>query len=399
MSHDTHSPGAVVFTGGKRVLNASLGLAAVGVALLVIGLFVDRTRLFFAYLTAYAYVVSIVVGALLFLMICHAMRAGWPVAIRRLTEGIVSTLPLLAVLFIPLVFGLHVLYPWIDPASVTDPHARHLIEHKQPYLNVPFFLIRTGVYFVIWTAVGLLLCRWSAARDRDPERLVDRKLYGLSAGALPPVAIAVTFASFDWLMSLEPTWVSTMFPVYFFAGGFLGALACLTVLTASAQRAGLLPGISSSHYYALGRLLLGFTVFWAYAAFFQFMLIWMANQPSEVEFYLLRIRGPWSTVTAILVIVHFVFPFLILLNYHIKRVPSALATIAVWLLVAHYLDVHWLVVPLAGRAGFPFSFLDLGALLAVGGVTVAFGVLQLRGRPLLPINDPALPRALEYKSV
>jgi hypothetical protein len=247
--------------------------------------------------------------------------------------------------------------------------------------------------------VGLLLCRWSAARDRDPGRPVNQKLHVLSAGALPPVAIAVTFASFDWLMSLHPTWVSTMFPVYFFAGGFLGALALLTALTAGAQRAGLLPGISSSHYYALGRLLLAFTIFWAYAAFFQFMLIWMANQPSEVEFYLTRVQGPWSTVTAVLVIVHFLVPFLILLNYRIKRVPLALATVAVWLLVAHYLDVHWLVIPQAGRTGFPYSFLDLGALLAIGGVTAAFGVLRLRGQCLIPINDPALPRALEYESL
>lgn len=390
--------GAVAFRGGAGVIKASLSLAALGVVLLVIGLFADPARLWFAYLTAYAYVASIAVGALLFLMICHAMRARWPVALRRLTEGVVETLPLLAVLFIPLLFGLKTLYPWLRPEEVTDPVARQLLEHKRPYLNLDFFLIRTGIYFAIWIIVGHLLCRWSERKDRDIDLPVDDKLYALSSGALPLVALATAFAAFDWLMSLSPLWFSTMYPIYYFAGGFLGALAVLTVLTALAERRRLLPALSASHYYALGRLLLAFTIFWAYAAFFQLLLIWSANRPDEVEFYLKRTHGPWRTVSAVLLIVQFAVPFLLLLNYQLKRVPGALASVAAWLLVAHYIDVHWLIVPELSRAGFPYSFLDLGAILAVGGVAVAFAVYRLRGRYLVPIHDPGLPEALRYDS-
>ena len=390
---------ALIFRGGAGVIKASLGLAAFGVALLVVGWFVDPARAVFAYLAAYAYAVSIAAGALIFLMICNAMRARWPVVLRRITEGMAMTLPLLAVLFLPLLFGLSALYPWLRPETVTDPHARELLDHKRPYLNEGFFLVRTGIYFAIWISVEELVCRWSARRDRDPHLPVGHKLYAFSSGALPLVALALVFAAFDWLMSLSPLWFSTMYPIYYFAGGFLGALALLTMLTALLDRRGLLPALSTSHYYALGRLLLAFTIFWAYVAYFQFLIIWSANRPDEVEFYLKRTRGPWETVSAALLIVHFAIPFLLLLSYQLKRVPGALASVAVWLIAAHYIDVHWLIVPELERGGFPYSFLDVGALLAVGGSAVAFGVYRLRGRYLIPIHDEALPEAMRYESV
>lgn len=388
-----------IFRGGKRAITVSLALALLGVILLVIGIFVDPARTAFAYLAVYVYLVSIAVGALLFLMICHAMRAGWPVAVRRLVEAIVKTQPLLLVLFIPILFGLRALYPWIHPETEIDPHDHALLIHKAPYLNLGFFLARTALYFVIWIVVGHLLCRWSEAKDRDPAIAVNHRLYALGGGAIPVVGLAMTFASFDWIMSLYPLWFSTMFPVYYFAGGALGAVAVLTLVTAIADRRGLLPGVNPSHYYALGRLLLTFTVFWAYCAFFQILLIWEGNKPDEVVFYLKRIHGPWATVSAILVLVQFVIPFFILLNYRIKRVPGSLAAVAVWLLIAHYIDVQWLVVPEIQPGGSPYSFFDLGAILAEGGLTVAFAVHRLRGLPLLPINDPGLAKALEYDSV
>jgi len=382
-----------VLRGGRGVIKASLGAAAAGVILLLIGIFVDPARLAFAYLTAYVYLVSIAVSALLFLMICHAMRASWPVVVRRLTEAIVKTMPLLLLLFIPLLFGLRTLYPWLRP------HDMERLAHKAAYLNRGYFVARTALYFVIWIVVGHLLCRWSEASDREPALPVAHRLYAFSGGAIPLVGLALTFASFDWIMSLSPSFYSTMFPVYVFAGGCLGAIAALTLSTAVADRRGLLPGVNTSHYYALGRLLLTFTVFWAYSAFFQLLLHWEANRPDEVEFYKKRIEGPWQEVSAVLVIVKFAIPFLLLLNYRIKRVPGALAAASIWLLAAHYIDIHWLVIPELGRPGFPYSFLDLAAILAQGGAVVAFAVHRLRGLPLLPINDPRLPEALAYDSV
>jgi hypothetical protein len=392
---DTTAP---VLRGGSGVIKVSLGAAAAGVILLLIGIFVDPARLAFAYLTAYVYLVSIAVSALLFLMICHAMRASWPVVVRRLNEAIVKTIPLLLLLFIPLLFGLRTLYPWLRPETEASPHALEQLAHKAPYLNLGFFLARTALYFVIWIVVGHLLCRWSEAKDRE-ALLVNHRLYALSGGAIPLVGLALTFASFDWIMSLSPYWSSTMLPVYVFAGGCLGAIAALTLSTVVAFRRGLLPGVNTSHYYALGRLLLAFTVFWAYCGFFQLLIHWEANRPDEVDFYKKRIDGPWQEVSAVLVIVKFAIPFLLLLNYRIKRVPGALAAASVWLLAAHYIDMHWLLIPELTRRGFPYSFLDLGAILAQGGALVAYAVHRLRGLPLLPINDPRLPEALEYDSV
>jgi hypothetical protein len=327
------------------------------------------------------------------------MRATWPVAIRRLAEAITGALPILAVLFLPLLFGLEPLYDaWLRPESIEDDRVRSLIVHKEPYLNLEFFLIRTGVYFVIWIASGALLRRWSLRGDADPVLAASGRLQALSAGALPLVALALSFASFDWLMSLAPTWFSTMYPLYVFAGGFVSAIALLTVLALAAEQSGLLPGLSESHYYALGRLLLAFTIFWAYTAFFQFLLIWIANRPDEVEFYIRRVRGGWLSVSVILVFAQFVIPFIVLLSYRLKRQATWLSVVAVWILVAHYIDVHWLVVPEMQSRRPPYHWLDAAAFLAVFGASVAFAAARLRGERMAPINDPALTAAFRYES-
>ncbi len=385
-----------LYRGGDRLLRLSIALAALGAFGLTIGAFVNRQQLFYAYLTAYAFAVSIAGGALIFLMIGHAMNAGWPVVVRRLTETIVASLPLLALLFVPLLFGLHTLYPWTRPETLGEEGMRSVLA-KRAYLNVPFFVIRAAIYLAVWVAIGTLLRRWSLARDADPRIDTGARMRALSAGALPAVAITFSFASFDWLMSLTPTWFSTMYPVYWFAGGFVAALALLVLLTFEAQAGGWLPEISLSHYYALGRMLLAFVIFWAYAAYFQFFLIWIANRPDEVTFFADRARGPWLTLSVVLIVAQFVAPFFILLGYRIKHRPPQLAAVAAWILAAHYLDVHWLVMP-AVRPRAPFHWLDLAALLAVGGACTAFSATRLRGRPIVPLHDPELPRALRYES-
>jgi hypothetical protein len=388
------------FRGGRWTLVAPLVLALVGTAALVAGAALAPARLMSSYLTAWAYVASLAAGALMFLMIVHAMGAAWPVAVRRMAEAIVGILPLAAVLFVPLLFGLDRLYPWLRPEAVHDEHTLRLLHHKRPYLNWTAFLIRTAVYLGVFIAVGGLLRRWSLRSDREPLRDACARQRRLGAGALPIVGLAWVFASFDWLMSLDPMWVSTMFPIYTFAGAFLSAIALITVLTFAGQRAGLLPGITESHYYALGRLLLAFTIFWAYAAYFQLMLIWIANVPEEAQWYVRRWEPPWRGVSIALGLARFAIPFFLLLSYGVKRRPAVLAAISVWILAAHYIDIHWLVMPEAEAArGLPYHWLDAGALLAVLGFSVAFAALRLRGHATLPVNDPALPRALGYESI
>jgi len=387
-----------VFDGAKRAIKIALVAAALGAALLVVGIAIDRTAFFGAYLTAYAFVVSTAGGALILLMSFHAMRASWPTAVRRLLEGVVGVFPALALLFLPLCFGLSRLYPWLHPERFA-PDERRLVMHKLPYLNVPFFLVRAAVFLAVWAGIAWLLRRWSFQKDADQRAPVEDKLYRLSAGALPAVALTFSFAAFDWLMSLTPVWFSTMYPVYFFGGGFVAAIALLTIVTALAQRRGFLPEITESHYYALGRLLLAFIIFWAYAAFFQFMLMWMGNRPDEVIYYVTRWRGAWRAVSIVLVVGHFVIPFLVLLNYRLKRDGRWMAVVAAWILLLHYIDTVWLVAPAQRAQAFPLHWLDLGAVLFIGGVSIAAALYSLRGRPLIPIHDPRLVHALRYESL
>jgi hypothetical protein len=381
-----------------RTIRAGLTLSAVGAVVLLAGALVDRRQAFVSYLTAFAFVTSIAVGALLFLMICHAMRAGWPTSIRRIMEGMIAVFPVLALSFVPLCFGLDVLYPWTRPERIHEAALHELVLHKRPYLNVPFFVGRAALFFAIWIATAALLRRWSLEQDERPAVDASGKLHLASAVALPPVALALSFAAFDWLMSLTPAWSSSMFPVYVFGGGFVAALGVVSASTYFADTRGALAGISESHYYALGRLLLAFTVFWAYAAFFQFMLQWIANRPEEATFYLARAHGAFAAETVLLVAGQFVVPFALLLNYRLKRRGSFVAAMGVWIAAFHYVDVHWLVAPSTRTGGFPFHWLDPVALVTLGGLVLSTALMSLQGHSLVPIHDPRLAEALAYES-
>jgi hypothetical protein len=326
------------------------------------------------------------------------VRATWPTLLRRLVEAIVAVLPLSLVLFVPVLLGVQVIYPWIHPESFEDPRLREAMVARSGYLNVGGFNARAVAYFVVWIVVGYVLRRLSRPRDAEQGATARARMYAFSGALLPVVAFALSFAAFDWLMSLSPGWYSTMFPVRWFAGGFIGALALITVLTAAADRAGLLPGVNPSHYYALGRLLLAFVIFWAYTEYFQLMLIWIADKPDEVTFYLARARGGHLGLSVILGLVQFLIPFVVLLSYDLKRRRGPLAAIAAWILVGHYLDSHWLVIPSGAPHAAPVHWIDFGALLAVVGASVAYAVLRLRGEVLVPVHDPALPDAIRYES-
>ena len=323
------------------------------------------------------------------------MRAGWPIALQRLSEAVVSLLPLIAVLFLPLGGALDLIYPWRHPETFTAEE-RELLTHKASYLNGNGFIARGIFYFVVWIVTAELVRRWSQGRGGATDLEIERRRYRFSAAALPPVALALSFASFDWIMSLNPLWYSTMFPVYFFAGGFVAFLALLTTISQAAKKYDLISAISPSHFYALGRLLFGFTVFWGYAAYFQLMLIWIADKPDEVTYYLQRSHGARLVESVVVAAAQFVIPFAVLLNYRIKRNGGRLSIVALWVLVAHYLDMHWLIAPSVRTHSFLWQ--DLAALFAVGGLCTAACARLLRGRPLVPTHDSRLPEALGYQS-
>ena len=365
---------------GRTASIVGVVLAVPGLLLFALGLLLDARQALLSYLAAYATGLSIVLGALILVMTCNITGARWFDAFRRPAEAIAASSPLFAVLFLPLAFGLSRVYPWA-PAAAGD---------RRVWLNEPFFLIRAAIYFAVWTAAGLLLRRWSLRPGADARGRVDARSRALSAGGLPAVAFTFSFAAFDWLMSLSPAWFSTIYGVYVFAGGFLAALAVLALLV---------PGRAprADNYQKLGNLLLTFTVFWAYIAFSQFLIIWIADVPQEVAWYVPRVRGSWGALALVVLVGQFGLPFLVLLLRRVKRSPGTLAKVGAWLLVMHYLDVYWLVLPQLDPGGVRPHWLDLAALCAIGGCTMAYAAWLLGRAALVSASDsPGVPRGAEH---
>jgi hypothetical protein len=372
----------------SRLRNWSVLVALIGFLVLALGAFVDPRRAAFGYLVAYAFAATIALSGLAFLMMGHVTHASWIVAIRRVLEAIAGTVPLFAVLFVPIVLSAKLLYPWADDPTTWSPHVAHAILVKRAWLSLPFFAARAGFYFALWTAFALLLRRWSLRGELGKQR-------ALSGAALPAMGLTFTFATFDWMMSTDPAWQSNAYGVYVFSGGFLACLSLVAILSYFAQRYAILE-TTPSRTHAIGNLMLGMTVFWAYIAFTQFLIIWIADLPEEVGFFQVRSRGAYLVVSVFLVVGHFVLPLLCLLMRGLKRRPVVLAAIGAWLLVAHFLDVFWLLVPVVRPEGPGFHWVDLGALLAVGGLAVAYGASRFTAASFLP-KDPALAEAMRFE--
>jgi len=404
---------ARVFHGRRLAIGAAV-VAVIGFAALGLGLAVDPERTWLSYLMAFAFVFTVSVGGLIFLMAGYATNARWMAVVRRANEAVALPLPALAVLFIPIVFGAAWLYPWQSPPPGLSGHELEILRHRRAYLNLPFFTIRAAIYFFIVIIAAFLLRRWSVRRDGRPGELPpagdeaaseellarDRKL---ASAMLPPVGLALTFAGFDWIMSLQPIWYSSIFGFYLFGGGFLAAISAVTVLTArirariraSEETDGV---VTPSHFHALGRLMLAFVVFWAYIAFFQALLIRIADKPNEVVFYLQRLGGTWTVFVYVLILGHFALPFLVLLLRPIKFRPRAMAALGVWLVIMHLVDIYWLVIPSRVHGVMVFSWLDLAALAAVVGTAVAVAAWRQDGIPIIAQGDPFLAQGAIYRS-
>ncbi len=378
----------------RALLIASLVLGTLGTIGMAIGFVVEPTQAAFSYLTAWVYAVSIALGALIFLLIAHATQGKWFIVFRRLAEAITSSLPALAIGFIPIALVLGRIYVWVDPSPALGHDALLTIAHKAPYLNPTFFIVRAAIFFTFWIVLAELLTRWAARSDRDLASHLYR-LRALACGALPAVALTLTFAAFDWLMSMTPLWYSTVFGLLYFSGGFVAALAALAVISRDARR---VPDVDSSihpsHTGALGRLLFAFLVFWAYMEFAQGLIIWIANKPGEVPWYVVRGATAWGAVFAVLVVGHFALPFFILLSKPLKRRATPLALVGWWLLLMHYVDIYWMVMPVL-HPTLAFHWLDVAAPLAVIGFATAFVVA--RNRNPLATADPRFAAAVRYE--
>ena len=372
-----------------RIQKIALIVGGAGVVAAVIGFLLSPAVFFQSYLLGYLYWVHLALGCLAVLMLQYLTGGRWGWTIRRILEAGALTLPLLAVLFVPLIFGLTALYSW---THVDEVAKSEVLAHKAIYLNPPFFLWRTLLYFIIWIGLAYLLNRWSRQQDQTGQPGLTGRLKVTSTVGIILFMLTSTFAAFDWMMSLEPEWFSSIYGVLFIAGQGLGGMA-LAIL--SLKRLDTLPPLAGrplvNVFNDLGNFLLAFVSFWAYIAFSQFLIIWSGNLPEEIIWYTTRTEGSWQYVAQLLIAFHFALPFALLLSRTIKRQPAVLAGLAGLVLVMRLVDLFWLTIPALRPAGLSIHWLDLALPVGMGGLWLAYFTWLLQRRPLLPLYDDLQP--------
>ena len=361
---------------------------------LVVGLFaaavcamaaiLDLQQLLQSYLFAYFSWLAIAIGSLALWMLHNLTGGAWGVTLRRIWEAGTRTLPVMAVLFVPIALSASVIFPW---ASM----ARSELGSKADYLNTPFFLVRAALYFTIWLGLAFWLNRWSAEYDRTRDPTFARRGHELSGPGLALCGLSVTFAAIDWVMSLEPDWASTVFGALVAAGHLVAGLAFAIMLAAWIQTTRLLTELgspmSADTWNDLGNLLLAFVMIWTYLAFSQFLLIWSGNLPEEITWYLRRTEGGWQWLGLGLAIGYFALPFCLLLSTDVKRNPNRLREVAVLVVAMNVLNNCWLIAPAFSPSQFRLHWMDLAALTMVGGLWLASFLHQLQARPITPVPD------------
>lgn len=393
-----------------RFSNIALGVGAVSLAAGVgLGLG-DKEGLLRSYLTAFMYVLSIGLGLFWFVVINNLVNAKWWIVVRRVAEILASQLPVIALLSLGIVLPIALvdtsgegaiqnLYAWLNDALVQESH---LLHHKSPYLNKPFFLIRVVVYFAFWAGMSLWYLNRSLAQDKankSDSETIAQQMGRVSAPVMIGFGLTLTFCAFDLLMSLDYTWFSTIFGVYFFAGSVLSAYATMVISLMWVQKQGALKTyVNVNHFHDLGKTMFAFTVFWAYVGFSQFMLIWYADIPEETHWYEWRLRGGWELISYGLIVLHFIIPFFGLLSRNVKRSRTWLRFWAVWLLVMHYVDLYWLVFPKDNDGTVPFGVVDVLVVVGLIGLLLGVAARRAKGMQLIPAKDARLPQSIAFEN-
>jgi hypothetical protein len=376
----------------------SLGVGIVTLLACILGAPFSPAQFFRAYLTAYFFYLGIGLGCLTILLIYYLTGGAWGFVTRRLFEAGMRTLPLLAVLFTPIAYGLGYLYLWAQPEVVAGDKG---LQHKQIYLNAPFFWGRAAIYFISWLALAYFLSSWSRRQDETDDPALARKFSWFSGPGLIVYGITITFASIDWIMSLQPAFHSTIFGPLVASGQLLSAFAFVILLLAwLVGQPPLSNLISLEVLNDLGNLLLTLLVIWAYMVWFQFMLIWIANLPSDVIWYLPRSRGGWQWVAWALFVLHFAIPFLLLLQRSVKRDPPSLAMTAGLILFMQLVFNYYQVMPAFWSAGqMAEHWMDFLTPLGLGGIWLAYFLWQLKRRPVLPRHDWSREEAVHLREI
>ena len=364
----------------------------------VIGAFLNVDQFLRSWLIGFLFCMGLSMGSLALLMMQHMTGGQWGLVARRVCEAATRNLPFVALMFVPVLLGLPRLYTWAVPgAAATD----HVINLKSPYLNVPFFVGRAILFFAVWVLGSWFLNAWSAGQDRGEVAVHPsdtRRFRTVSAPGLLIYVVTMTFASVDWIMSLDPHWYSTIFGFILVAGQGLAALALVIAVLAALKDTEPLatyvkPGL---HFLDLGKLLLAFVMLWAYFSFSQLLIIWAGNLPEEIPFFYIRFRGGWQWVSLIILLGHFTLPFALLLSRDLKRRPRLLAQVAIAILFMRVVDLIWIVEPMFKHEGFPIHWMDVALPLGLTGVWMFLFARNLRSRALLPLNDPFFKEAFAH---
>ena len=364
----------------------------VGAVVSLVGLLVDLRQFLQSYLMAYMLCLGVTLGCLALGMIHQLSGGAWGVVIRRPIGAATRVLPVMTLMFLPIALGMTRLYVWTNADLVAHDE---VLQHKHLYLNIPFFLIRAAIYFLVWNGLSYLLNSWSLEQDRTADPRLARRMQILSGGGLVAYGVTITFASFDWMMSLEPHWFSTIYGVLIMGGQGLSALAFLIVaLVWLSRRPPLDRIIVPAHFHDLGNLMLAFVMLWAYFSFSQYLIIWSGNLPAEIAWYLHRLQTGWRAVGLTLILCHFAAPFVVLLSRRVKRQPDLLIKVAVGVLIVRLIDLFWLIAPEFHQTGLSVSWMDIVVPLTFGSIWLGCFIWQMRGRAILPLHDPQFDEAL-----
>jgi hypothetical protein len=380
-----------------RLQQRGLIVGLVGFALGAIGVFLSPTQFLPSWLIGFAMCLGFTLGSLALLMLQHMTGGKWGLVSRRVFEAGSRLVPYCVLLFIPIAILLPKLYIWARPDAVA---ADEILRHKQIYLNVPFFLIRAAIYFLVWFGCSYYLNKWSVAQDRGEVAITEadtRRFRVISAPGLLIYVVLISLGAIDWLMSLDPHWYSTIFGFIIVAGqGMAGLCVAIIVLSMLREREPLASTLRPVHFHDLGNLTLAFVMLWAYFSFSQFLIIWAGNLPEEIPFFLERLGHGWQYVSLLLVVGQFAVPFCLLLSRDLKRAPQRLARVCWFILAMRLLDLIWIVAPNFNQGGFPISLANVG--IPIGAVGIWFHLLarQLRRYPLLPANDPYFKEMLAH---
>jgi hypothetical protein len=371
---------------------------ALGLALVALFSFHDehtRIQFFRSYLFAFVYWLSIPLGCQAILMMHHLTGGWWGYPIRRLLEAGTRTLFAMAILFIPLLLGLSRLYAWDQPAEIA---ADAMIRYKRPYLNPGFFTVRAVIYFAIWVGLAFVLNKWSREQDETGDPSIEGRFEAISGPGLILWGLALTFASVDWVMSLEVHWFSTIYGMIFMIISALTSMSfVIFVERRLAEYEPLRGSATPAQYNDQGNLMLAFVMLWAYLSYSQFLIIWSGNLKEEIPWYVTRAFGGWGTVAVVLMVLHFALPFLLLLQRSVKRKLARLSPVAGMLIVLSLVDVYWLIVPAFDPKGPRVHAMDILAVLGIGGVWIGTYSWQLKKMPLLPLRDPRFAGELEHQ--